>query len=562
MTESHKENTTSEFLKPLPPGEGFVFNYQPSRLDRNALYALNRVFDPEKISAVRTKYHRAKLNITDLRNDLLKFGSVKAPRITDEAYYMILESVDRDIFGDIMVTPWTHGAVAKHPDLPRQKSPGLPLKTKGYATKGEALEDPEILNTIRKEWYAIERGELVLLPDVACYARAQICVREKNKIRATWGYPLTVFLTEGQYFYPLLKALKQREKPTIAYGIEIGTGGMNFVNEMLSGFPGANFLVGDWSSFDGTVPAWLIRDAFKMVMKHFDFQNVQDVEGKLWPVRESKSKKRFRALVSYFIDTPVQMSSGERFIKHGGVPSGSCWTNIIDGIVNAIVVRYIIYSMTGLLPLDDVYLGDDFVAIVEKPLDLNLFSRIAEESFSMKFNADKSWQTSNKTNVHFLGYFNINGVPYKPVDTVIASSVYPERPVQSKFETIVRLVGQAYSCFEPSDAKKFFQAAHILREEMDGLETRMIQEFSADNTHWFKYLQTLGVSTRGGLTIPTVLPHEEIWLTLPLAPRRQWTKVHHDLAKLAELAYARWHDDSDLIDRLHRELYINAENPT
>lgn len=41
------------------------------------------------------------------------------------------------------------------------------------------------------------------LPDVAAYARAQICSRDKNKVRPTWGYPLTVFLTEAQYFFTL-----------------------------------------------------------------------------------------------------------------------------------------------------------------------------------------------------------------------------------------------------------------------------------------------------------------------------------------------------------------------
>lgn len=552
----------SKYLKPLPGGQGFTFNYQPSRLDRNALYAMNRVFDREKVAQVRTKLHRAKLNADDLRKDLFKYASIKAPRLNDDAYHMIFESVDRDIFGDIKVVPLTHGAVAASPDLPRQKSPGIPLKTQGYATKGQALDDPAVIQSIRKLWYAVERKEPVVLPDVACYGRAQICVRDKNKVRATWGYPLAVYLTEGQYFYPILAALKNMEKPKIAYGIEIGTGGMNFVNDMLSAYPGHNYLVGDWSQFDGTVPAWLIRDAFKMVMRHIDFTTVRCAENKLWPVRETKSKIRFRALVSYFIDTPIQMSTGERFIKHGGVPSGSCWTNIIDGIINAIVTRYIIYSMTGALPRDDVYLGDDIVAVTEKPLDLEMFARIAQEKFSMRFNADKSWQTSEKTNVHFLGYFNLHGVPYKPVDTVIASSIYPERPVLSKFETIVRMIGQAYSCFEPTDAKNFFLAAQILQNEMPELEDRHIEDYTKDHTHWFKYLQTIGVSTRGGLKVPKVKPHELVWLTAPLAPRRQWFMVHHDLKRLAQLAHDRYNLDEESYEPQHALLYQNKPYPT
>lgn len=538
----------SKYLKPLPNGEGFSFNYMPSRLDRNALFALNQVFDREKISQVRTKYHRAKLNLNDLREDLLGYAKPKAKRDVDDAYYTIFESVDRDMFGDIKVIPLTHGAVASNPDLPRQKSPGIPLKQQGYATKGEALDDPNVLHNIRKEWYAIERGEDITLPDVACYARAQICSRDKNKVRATWGYPLTVYLTEGQYFYPLLEALKNKEKPKIAYGVEIGTGGMHYVQSMLHYHHDKNYLIGDWSKYDKTIPAWLIRDAFKMILRHIDMTQVRSSGGSLWPVRASKTKVRLRRLISYFIDTPIQLSSGERFLTHGGVPSGSCFTNLIDGIINAIVTRWIIYTQTGELPLDDLYLGDDIVAVTSKPLDLDKFSELAEKYFSMEFNADKSYQTSEPKNVHFLGYFNINGVPYKPVDTVIASSVYPERPTQTKMETMVRLVGQAYSCFEPTDAKRFFQAARILKDELTGLDEQMITEFTKDHSHWFKYLQTLGVSTRTGLTIPRVLNHEDIWLTAPLPPRRKWTPTFHNLDELAKDAYAKWVRDTIMFD--------------
>lgn len=531
---------SKESLAPLQNGEGFPFNYQPSRLDRDALFALNQFFDPEKISLARTQYHRSKLNITDLRNDLMEYQSSKASRSHTDAYYMVYESVDKDMFGDIKVVPLTHGAVAGHPNLPRQKSPGLPLKVQGYKTKGEALDDPDVIQAVRRTWYNIERNHDVELPDVACYARAQICGRDKNKVRATWGYPLTVYLTEGQYFYPLLDELKSKPQPKVAYGIEMGTGGMHYIESIARHFNGSNFLVGDWSRFDKTIPAWLIRDAFRMIARHIDFSQVRDVEGKLWPVKEAKSKTRWRAMVKYFIDTPIQLSSGERFIKHGGVPSGSCFTNLVDSIVNAIVTRYLIYDLTGEMPLEDVYLGDDIFAVTTKPLNLEVFAELAFEQFSMRFNPDKSYQTANRENIHFLGYYNMYGVPYKPVDTVIASSVYPERPTKNKFETITRLVGQAYSCFEPSDAKKFFLAAKLLQSEMEGLTTDMIEDFIRDHPHHFKYLSTLGVHARFGLKIPDCTRRDVVLLTLPQAPRRRWKPHRHDLKELASTAYAKW----------------------
>lgn len=123
-----------------------------------------------------------------------------------------------------------------------------------------------------------------------------------------------MYLNEGQYFYHILEAMKAKERPTVAYGLEIGTGGMNYIQEMLNYHHSKNYIVGDWSKFDKYVPAWLIRDTFKMVFRHITKYRVKDVEGKEWPVNPAKTKRRWEAMVNYFINTPVQLSSGERFM--------------------------------------------------------------------------------------------------------------------------------------------------------------------------------------------------------------------------------------------------------
>lgn len=122
------------------------------------------------------------------------------------------------------------------------------------------------------------------------------------------------------------------------------------------------------------------------------------------------------------------------------------------------------------------------------------------------------------------------------MDTTIASSVYPERMPKNKFETAVRLVGQAYSCFEPTDAKNFFRAAKILVDEMEGASLEMITEFTADHPHFFKYLHTIGVSTREGLKVPYCNPWDLVLLTLPHAPRKRWRPRLYDFDQLIALA--------------------------
>nr|APG78224.1 RdRp [Hubei partiti-like virus 4] len=532
-------------METLPPGESFLFNYQPSRIDRNALYAMNQVFSKDKVSEVRTKYHRAKLNLEDLKSDLMEYAVPKAHRTHTNAYYAAVQSVIEDLEPSERLIPLTHGAVTKHENFPSTKSAGLPYKQMGIPTKGDAISNPDTLLEIQKEWYAIEAGHDVELPDAAVFARAQICSRDTNKIRATWGYPLSVYLTEGQYFYPILEHLKNLPNPIIAYGVEIGNGGMEFINSMTE--VKGSYLIGDWKRFDKTIPAWLIRDAFKVLETWIDFTKVRDSEGNIWPVREYRSRRRWRKLVDYFIMTPCRLSNGERFRKIGGVPSGSCFTNVIDSIINAIVMRYLVYQLTGDLPLADIYLGDDSCLFLAQPINMDEFAELAKEQFSMIFNVDKSYITTNPANIHFLGYLNFQGYPAKPADTIVASTIYPERPVRNKLETISRLIGQAYSCFDPHYASCFFKAANILIDE-EAFELSFVESIIHDHPQWFKYLQTLGIDPR---TIRIVRPkHDDLVLiTSPGPCRRKWKfRMRDPHALFLQFQDREWDEEDDAPD--------------
>lgn len=514
-------------LQPLPNGEPFPFNYSRAKIDRNALFALNQVFPPEAISAVRTKFHRSAMNFEDLKTNLLEYNKDRPPRNVMPSYYAAIASVRRDLdLPKNSIIPLTTGAVANHQDLPKAKSPGLPYKVRGYATKGDAIKDPQVLADIRKIWYDIEAGIPVQLADVACYARAHIATRDKNKIRATWGYPLEVYMAEASYFYPLLDVLKQAPNPIIAYGTEIGNGGMTFVNQMAEAFPTRPILLGDWTGFDHTIPAWLIRDAFRIIAEAIDWDHVQDSEGKIWPVRSNRSHRRWKTLVNYFIDTPIRLSNGERFIKHCGVPSGSCFTNVVDSIVNAIVMRYLVYELTGSLPKADIYLGDDSVIVLSDLIDLKLLADFALDQFGMVFNYEKSSQTYDRKLVHFLGYYNNSGTPYKPLDSIVASTIYPEHTVSDKATTITRLIGQCFSCFDPIDATKFIQAAEILRLEID-MPTEMISDYITNHPERFKYLSTIGVDIKT-ISYPNIKHGVETWRTLPSINRRTWKFRDYD----------------------------------
>lgn len=539
-------------LERLPDGIPFPFNYQSGRIDRNALFVMNKHFGSGGVSAARTLYHRSHLTFDNLKADLLKYDAPRPSRHHGSSYYMVFESVRQDLkLYETPIVPLTTGAVANHESFPSSKSPGLPYKIEGYATKGDAVKDPRIMNEIRETWYHVEAGRPVNLPDVACYARAQLSKRPTDKIRATWGYPLTVYMAEAAYFYPILDVLKAHPNPNIAYGLEIGNGGMTFIHKMCEAFPSSPVLLGDWSQFDKTIPAWLIRDAFRIVSEAIDWTQVQDSEGKLWPVRGYRSRRRWRALVNYFIDTPIRLSNGERYIKHCGVPSGACFTNVIDSIVNMLVMRYLTYELTGSLPLADCYLGDDSVVVLPQKIDLELFSELALSEFGMIFNPTKSNQVMDRSIINFLGYFNDGGHPYKPLDTIIASAIYPERSVHTKFETITRLVGQAYCCFDPDEATKFLLAAQDLLDE-EKLPRDMVDWYIQSNPHRFKYLQTIGIDPKK-VTFPIPNELSPTWRTLPSMNRRTWSPKTYRLKLLyAEglINYARLTN----VELLHEEI--------
>ena len=90
----------------------------------------------------------------------------------------------------------------------------------------------------------------------------------------------------------------------------MATGGMAYVNEMRQQHKDHKYLMVDYQEFDKIIPPWLIRDAFKIVFDSMDLTQVVDLEGKQWRINPVRTMRRARALVKYFINTPVQLSIG------------------------------------------------------------------------------------------------------------------------------------------------------------------------------------------------------------------------------------------------------------
>lgn len=490
----------SHFIK-LDDSEGFTFNLRAAQTDRWAYEASCRHFGREKIDGVLSSLHRSVISYDAMLADLKGYDVKPVPRTNLASYRLAYQTIREDLKDIGTIIPLTMGAVPAREEFPRNKSPGLPYKLMGYKTKGDVI-DAGNLHDINRDWQKIGfRKEKVVLPDVCLFARAQISRPGKEKIRATWGFPISVYLEEGRFFYPLMDRINERKhKFPIAYGFETANGGMSVVADMLRRNPGCKFVCTDWKAFDKPIPAWMIRDAFSILAEHIDWTRVCDVEGKIWSVRPEPSKIRWKRMMDYFISTPIRTCKGERFLVSVGVPSGSCWTNILDTILNALVTRTCFYECTGQFPDDEIYLGDDGVVVSKGIVNLQDIADLAKQEFGMTLNVDKSYVTTSPTNVHFLGYFNYAGFPFKNQDFLLASFIQPEHTRRSVIEACAAALGQLWSGFDPVYATKWYRVMCDLAD-MDNHSLEEVQLHMRNHPHRHKYLNHIGISPKT-ITIP------------------------------------------------------------
>lgn len=503
----------------LPDSDGYALDARPPRWDFEAVKLCNKHFGKTTVTKILEKYKRAHVSLDALKEDVMEYDIKPAPRPqSDPVYIAAFQSVRAQFVPQVPLIPLTLGAAATAPSVPKDKAPGLPWKDRGFKTKQSVFDDAEAMREIRTEWILIGKGYRRVLPDCLVYARAQICAKDKNKVRATWGYPTSVFLEEARFVYPYLNFLKnRRDDYPLAYGIEMGNGGMGYIDDMFTRMgPRARAAMMDWSKFDKQVPAWLIRDAFSIMYESFRTDVVQDSDGLYWPVNPDITNNRWKKVIDYFINTPFRLPNGERYRKKSGVPSGSGFTNIIDSIINAIVTRYLIYQTTGNFPEYDMFMGDDSVVILNRPINLEAIAQVALNIFGFKLNLDKSYVTTRRTNIQFLGYYNDNGYPIRSQDFLIASFMLPEHVNDpDPFLTAARAVGQMWSTFNGAAAVRWYELLREI-EEAYHFDPDWFAQYMKEFPNRLKFLRLHGLEPT---TFPT--PRRFTEFDAPMIPPPQ-----------------------------------------
>jgi hypothetical protein len=487
-----------------------------------ALISVSPESDTSWFSKIAREWHRPSGDNRLLDEGLLKYNVTTPKRCYDGDYLAIVKKTLDELRPSKRIVPLTLGAAAKHPDFPKTTSPGFPWVHQGYHTKGDVLASKQATGHIHRAWDMIGKGNSWSLPDSMAFHRVVASEVDKTKVRPVWGYPVDVVLEEARFFLPLLAYLKEEVNVRDSFyglGMETARSGHEHLARCFHQ-AGVNLsLSGDLSNFDARVPAWTIRDVFSLVSDWFDFSKVLDSEGKFWNVNTAQTCRRWKSMVSYFINTKVRSPSGLRIQKASGVPSGSMWTNFIDTAVNAVQMRTALYRTVGSLPVKDYYYGDDSqVFLAQLQINLEALADELSRTFGAILSVEKTILTDNVENIHWLGYYYRSGGPRRPMSFIIASTLFPERAVDSPIESCSRLLGQLYSCMDPHAAVRFYDAVKYIMDA-HGLNRRQLDDYvSSKPTKAFKYLATLGLEVSdivlpdcyvdpfGDRCIPSVLP--------------------------------------------------------
>jgi hypothetical protein len=274
----------------------------------------------------------------------------------------------------------------------------------------------------------------VRIPPCMAGQRGHMSPRDDPKTRLVWIYPAEMLVVEGLWAPVMYREFEKLPDSPLLYG----KSSQRLYTEWLVGLRQGEVLHGfDFSAFDTKVPAWLIHVAFAIMHKNIDWLNWR---GKPTSKRSrQKWKNVWDGAKWYFINTAIMMPDGRMFRKHGGVPSGSWFTQLVDSIVNYILVCYLTVCQ-GVEARGLRVLGDDSAFRSATPMDLGLAEQDAL-AVGMILSSEKSEQTTDPSEFKVLGTKYSGGHPVRSDVDWFKLALYPENPPGDVGTSLSRLVG-------------------------------------------------------------------------------------------------------------------------
>lgn len=367
-----------KYLASVFEEQGFEFN--PERDNRS-------VYSPEQLFDALSHYERREVN-------------------ADKEALSIAMKITMKAFGGDGSLAVAELASSLKQFIKLEKSSGLPLAE----TKGAAFEkDLTLAQNILREDRAF--------PACIAYHRTQFG-KTGPKTRLVWGYPLSATLVEAMFARPLIDHFLGVMSP-MAFGYRKME--LSAVTQRLRNC-GLTYCL-DYSKFDSSISARFIYFAFDVMRSHFG--EFTEEEATAW-----------KRIVNYFVHTTILMPDGYIYQKHGGVPSGSYFTQLVDSIVNFMATQYIALRATRTaIPNGWLFvLGDDSIFTLPTYVGMSDIKRYGAE-LGLKINVEKSVVARKSNEVHFLGHYWPHGVASRPLEELQLRLITSERPSRDTLPT-------------------------------------------------------------------------------------------------------------------------------
>jgi len=285
------------------------------------------------------------------------------------------------------------------------------------------------------------------------HARSHVVAEhEPDKIRAVFGATKLLLMTENMFIWNLQRIYLNEATGALLWGREIMKGGwLKLLNELNSKGKPNSFLAIDWSQFDKRLLHDLIDTVHDIWRSYFSFELYQPTS--FYPQANPRNPQRIERLwhwMCYSIKhTPILLPNGELYKwTYSGFGSGYQQTQLMDSFSDIIMVLTCLSSLGINIKHDSFWIkvqGDDsLVGFFEYTYALygpGFLDKLAESAlfyFNAKLNIKKSLFQDRTDGLTVLGYFNINGFPYRTDEDLLRHLFFPE-----KLQNLERLAASA-----------------------------------------------------------------------------------------------------------------------
>lgn len=383
-------------------------------IDEFAAEALS-LFVPANLRYELAGWARSYYTVEQHVNAILAYDKPKLPEPSNPDWNKTKQDVlnlfrrmpqfDAQSYKDFDAVKWISSSAAGYGYPGRKGDPGNYEKAKRTAiTIAEALDHDRSYGP-----RAIQEST----PDIA-FTRTQMSqLKAKTKVRNVWGEAFHYVLLEGLFADPIIRQFKRM---TTFYFI--GRDPLLAVPALIEEIVSQKDYVYmfDWSGFDATVQEWEIRFAFDCLAALIRFPS--NVEHQIWCF-----------LIELFIYRKIAGPNEVLYLKTQGIPSGSCFTNIIGSITNYVRIQYMFQCLTKREAMVFTHGDDSLVGVdVTQYVPLTRFHEVATP-LGWILNLSKSDVSKKNEHISFLSRTVRDRQNFREELACLRMLIYPEHPV-------------------------------------------------------------------------------------------------------------------------------------